>query len=98
MTALKDLIQALLKCADEAEMQSLLEDLCTPKELESIAERWQVARLLEQEIPYREIYQRTGVSTATVTRVARALKEGRGYRLALNRQKFRVSGQGETNV
>ena len=82
----KELFKAILSCSNTEELQDFLEDLCTPNELESISERWQVARLLEEEIPYREIYERTGVSTATVTRVARALKEGCGYRNVLKRQ------------
>jgi TrpR-related protein YerC/YecD len=82
----KELFKAILSCSNAQELQDFLEDLCTPNELESISERWQVARLLEEEIPYREIYERTGVSTATVTRVARALKEGCGYRNVLKRQ------------
>ena len=47
-----------------------------------------MAKLLDREMPYREIYQRTGVSTATVTRVARALTHGEsGYRRILDRLK-----------
>lgn len=50
-----------------------------------MADRWKTAKLLEESIPYREIYEKTGVSTATVTRVARSLSMGSGgYRLALD--------------
>jgi len=63
-------------------------DLCTPAELAALTDRWRVARLVEQGVPYREIYERTGVSTATITRVARCLQYGvGGYRHALERIK-----------
>jgi len=51
-----------------------------------MAHRWQVARLLEQGLPYLEIAERTGASTTTVTRVAHWLRHGEGgYRRALDR-------------
>ena len=51
-----------------------------------MAHRWHVARLLALELPYLEIAQRTGASTATVTRVANWLRHGEGgYRAALDR-------------
>jgi TrpR-related protein YerC/YecD len=76
----------LLKTADEA--RRFLRDLATPGELQALAERWRVARLLnEGEKSYREISAETGVSTTTVTRVARFLtqEEHQGYRLVLDR-------------
>ncbi len=82
------LAQALcaLRTADEA--RALLADLCTPAEVHSLAERWHVARLLDAgKLTYREIHDATGVSTTTIVRVARFLKqeENRGYRLLLDR-------------
>ena len=69
-----------------AEAERFFRDLCTLSELEAMAHRWQVARLLEQGLPYLEIAQRTGASTTTVTRVAHWLRHGEGgYRLALDR-------------
>lgn len=63
-----------------------LRDLCTLTELKAMAERWEVVQLVAQEIPYREISQRTGASTTTVTRVAHWLHHGEGgYRLALEK-------------
>ena len=76
---------ASLKTRDEVER--FLRDLCTRSELEAMAHRWEVARLLEQGLPYLEIAERTGASTTTVTRVAHWLKHGEGgYRLALDRR------------
>ena len=75
---------ASLKSVDETER--FLRDLCTLSELEAMAHRWQVARLLEQGLPYLEIAERTGASTTTVTRVAHWLRHGEGgYRSALDR-------------
>jgi TrpR-related protein YerC/YecD len=77
---------AELESSEQAER--FLRDLCTLAELEAMAHRWQVARLVEQGLPYLEVAQRTGASTTTVTRVAHWLRHGEGgYRLALDRSK-----------
>jgi TrpR-related protein YerC/YecD len=74
----------LLKTAEDFEKFFI--DLCTPKELKDMAGRWLTARLLSEGLPYRQIYEQTGVSTVTVTRVARSLETGAGgYRLLLGR-------------
>jgi TrpR-related protein YerC/YecD len=68
-------------------MTRLLRDLCTPAEIRSIAERWHVARLLDgTDLSYRDIHDATGVSTTTIVRVARFLRQEphRGYRAALD--------------
>ena len=68
----------------------MLAALCTPAETHSLAERWHVARLLDEgKLTYREIHEATGVSTTTVVRVARFLKQEEfgGYRAIL--AKFR---------
>jgi len=78
----------MLESADDA--RSLLADLCTPAEVSSLAERWHVARLLDEgELTYREIHEATGVSTTTIVRVARFLRQedNRGYRRLLDRLK-----------
>jgi TrpR-related protein YerC/YecD len=76
---------ASLRSADEA--GRFLRDLCTLSELEAMAHRWQVARLLEEGLPYLEISRRTHASTTTVTRVAHWLRHGEdGYRLLLDRR------------
>jgi len=77
------LLDALLAMRTPAEMKALLDDLCTPAELEAIADRWRVVPLLLEETPYREIHDRTGVSVTTIGRIARCLSFGAGgYRLA----------------
>ena len=81
-----DLFDAIKTLRTRAEVEHFLRDLCTLSELEAMAHRWQVARLLEVGLPYLEIAQRTGASTTTVTRVAHWLRHGEGgYRLALDR-------------
>ena len=60
-----------------------LRDLCTRSELEAMAQRWEVAQLVDQGVPYLQIAQRTGASTATVTRVAQWLHHGEGGYLAV---------------
>lgn len=82
-----DLCAALLTPRSVEEMRLLLVDLCTPAEIRTLAERWHVARLLDRdELSYREIQEATGVSTTTVVRVARFLKQEphQGYRRALD--------------
>lgn len=84
------LCAALLTLKDGAEMRRFLRDLTTPGELQALAERWRVARLLDAGAKsYREISADTGVSTTTVTRVARFLsqEDHQGYRLVLDRLK-----------
>ena len=72
------------------EVEAFCRDLCTLSELEAMAHRWQVARLLEEGLPYLEISRRTHASTTTVTRVAHWLRHGEdGYRLLLDRMKGR---------
>ena len=86
----EDLAAALASLRSDAEARLLLRDLCTPAEIRTLAERWQVARLLDQgQLTYREIHDATGVSTTTIVRVARFLKEEQngGYRLLLDRLK-----------
>lgn len=82
-----DLCSALLTPEDVPAMERLLLDLCTPAEIRTLAERWHVARLLDGTgLSYREIHDATGVSTTTVVRVARFLREERngGYRRAID--------------
>ncbi len=80
------LFGAVAKLKNVEECSNFLKDLCTPAELQALVDRWQVVKLLEQDIPYRQIHDMTGVSVTTVGRVARFLSEGfGGYRTALSR-------------
>ncbi len=63
-----------------------MRDLCTRKELEEMSHRWEAVKLLDQGIPYREISDRTGLSTATITRINQWLQHGTGgYRAMLSK-------------
>lgn len=84
------LVRAILSLETEAEVKAFLDDLCTPSELRAFAERFKVARLLDEgQSSYREISEKTGASTTTVTRVARFLRDmpHQGYRRVLDRLK-----------
>ena len=76
----------LIAKIDSAELiTKLLTDLCTPAELEALADRWAVVRALKTGASYRVINAQTGVSLTTITRVARHLKQqDSGYNLAIN--------------
>lgn len=83
-----DLADALVLLGNKAEARALLADLCTPAEIHTLAERWHVAKLLDAgEMTYREIHDATGVSTTTIVRVARFLRQedNGGYRALLDR-------------
>lgn len=84
--AMKELFQAIMLIKDEKECKKFMRDLCTINELKGMAERLQVAKLIQQNIPYRLIAKQTGSSTATITRVAQWLNHGMGgYKNILNR-------------
>ena len=85
--SIRGLAEALLLLRTPGQAERFLRDLCTPGELGAMADRWKVAQLVDRGVPYREIYERTGVSTATITRVARSLTMGSdGYRSVLDQQ------------
>lgn len=80
------LFNAVLSLETIEEAAAFFRDLCTRRELSDMSHRWQVAQLLDEGLPYREISERTGASTATITRINQWLRHGSGgYRLALDR-------------
>lgn len=82
---LEQLLAALTAISDVETMRSFLRDLCTVAELDAMAQRLQVASLVQAGVPYLEISKRTGASTATVTRVAHWLRYGEGgYRAVID--------------
>jgi TrpR-related protein YerC/YecD len=82
LQGLDALAQALASLDSPAAVRRFLEDLCTPAELEAMADRWSVVPLLIRQVAYREIHEQTGVSVTTIGRVARSLGMGDGYRTA----------------
>lgn len=88
--AFKDLIEALLSLKNADECRRFLIDICTPKEIADLSDRWQIARLLDAgNMSYREIHAQTGVSVTTIGRVARFLQQEnyKGYRTLIDRMK-----------
>jgi TrpR-related protein YerC/YecD len=80
------LYQAILTLRTSDECRAFFRDLCTPAELQALADRWAVVALLQENLPYREIHRLTGVSVTTIGRVARYLTAGNGgYALAAER-------------
>lgn len=81
-----ELVAAFVRLRDPDVVAAFLRDLCTSAELDAMGQRLQVARLVDEGVPYQEISRRTGASTATVTRVAQWLHHGEGgYRMVLKR-------------
>lgn len=80
------LAEAFLAMKTKEEMYSLFEDICTIAELKAMSQRLEVAGMLKDGVPYSDIVEQTGVSTATISRVNRALNYGAdGYKTALKR-------------
>lgn len=80
------LISALLTLRTVEEYRAFLRDLCTPAELQAMADRWAVVECLRRGLPYREVHRQTAVSMTTIGRVARYLAQGSGgYALAAQR-------------
>ncbi len=80
------LMQAVLALKDEDEAYRFFEDLCTIAEIQAMAQRLTVATMLRDGVKYHEIAQRTGASTATISRVNRAKEYGAdGYNRVLKK-------------
>ncbi|OCH97414.1 YerC/YecD family TrpR-related protein [Legionella jamestowniensis] len=84
--SIRHLMQAISSIKNQEEAIAFFTDLCTPAEIEAMADRWEVVPLLRKNIPYRTIHEQTGVSVTTITRVARCLTLGSGgYQLIADR-------------
>jgi Trp operon repressor len=82
------LAKAFLLCKSEQDVENFLLDLCTPSEIKDLKERWLVCQTLYyEELSYRQIHQKLGVSLTTIGRVARFLKDEKnfGYKNILNK-------------
>ena len=84
----RDLIRAILSLKNEQEVEHYLTDICTVNEVATLAQRQQVAFLLKDDLTYNEIEEKTGASTATISRVKRSLLQGgEGYEVVYGRIK-----------
>jgi TrpR-related protein YerC/YecD len=68
--------EAILTLENKDECYKFFSDACTPKEIDTIAQRFAVAKMLNEKKVYNEIIEKTGASTATISRVSRAINEG----------------------
>ena len=82
------LFECILSLETVEECYDFFEDLCTPREIEEMSKRIRAARMLAENSVYTEVVNETGLSTATISRVNRCLKEGSdGYATVLSRVK-----------
>ena len=81
-----ELLRAILSLETVEEAYEFFEDLCTVNEMVATKQRFEVAKMLREERTYQDIADETGASSATISRVNRALNYGNdGYDLVLNR-------------
>lgn len=84
--AVDHLFEAVLSLKDKEECYSFFEDLCTVNEILSLSQRFEVAAMLRNHNTYLEIAEKTGASTATISRVNRSLNYGNdGYEMVFER-------------
>lgn len=81
-----ELFKAIITLEDEEDCYRFFEDICTINEIHAIAQRLQVAKLLNEKKTYSEIEERTSASTATISRINKCLLYGAdGYKRVLER-------------
>ncbi|HET7616430.1 MAG TPA: YerC/YecD family TrpR-related protein [Bacillales bacterium] len=84
--SLDQLFEAIMSLKDKEECYRFFDDLCTMGEIQSLAQRLEVARMLQEGFTYHKIEAETGASTATISRVKRCLNYGNdGYQMTLDR-------------
>jgi len=80
------LFRAILSLQSMEECYTFFEDVCTINEIQSLSQRFEVAKLLREKQTYLEIAEKTGASTATISRVNRSLNYGNdGYDMVFRR-------------
>ena len=90
--AVDHLFEAILTLENKEECYAFFEDLCTVNELLSLTQRFEVASMLRDQKTYLEIAEKTGASTATISRVNRSLNYGNdGYDMVFKRMSKRKS-------
>jgi len=84
----QELFEVIPRLENAEECARFFRDLCTLTELKAMGERWQVAQMVSEEVPYRRISRETGASTATITRIAHWLRHGEGgYQMMLEEKR-----------
>lgn len=85
-----ELFEGILKLESIEECYRFFEDICTIKEIQAMAQRLQVAKLLSENKTYNEIEEKTNASTATISRINRSLSYGAdGYNIVLKKLGYR---------
>lgn len=77
---IQQLFETITSIKSEEDCRLFFDDLCTNKEIEQMAQRWQAAKLLNQGLTYNQVIEQTDISSATLSRVSRALQYGDGYK------------------
>ncbi|MCI7814743.1 MAG: YerC/YecD family TrpR-related protein [Lachnospiraceae bacterium] len=92
--AVDNLFEAILNLKNKEECYLFFEDVCTVNELLSFSQRFEVAKMLREHKTYLEIAEKTGASTATISRVNRSLNYGSdGYEMVFNRMEKKETEQ-----
>lgn len=82
----QDLLKAIVALQNTEEAEKFLGDLLTQEEINEFSARWQVARMLSNNVPYSTIEEQTGMSSTTIARISKWLKKGmNGYNLIIGR-------------
>jgi TrpR-related protein YerC/YecD len=83
-----DLIKVFLSLKNEDELKAFFRDLMSERDLREFAMRWEVAKMLDADVPYSQIQEKTGAATDTISKISRWLKEGcGGYKMMIDRFK-----------
>jgi len=77
---IKELFAVITEVNTEEECMELFEDLCTKQEIEKMAQRIRAAKLLKEGKTYNQVIEETDISSATLSRVSKALRYGKGYK------------------
>jgi len=93
----EELFKAILGLRNAFEAAAFFRDLLTEKEILEFSQRWKVARMLSEKVPYSEIGNITWMSPRTIARIQKWLKSGKGgYRLAIHRLEQKAGEESAT--
>jgi TrpR-related protein YerC/YecD len=92
------LYEAIASITSATEARQFLQDLCTPAEIQAMADRWRVVGLIKQQKSYRQISQETGVSVTTIGRVARCIMFGANGYNAIYQRLEQINQDVETTI
>ena len=79
------LFETIAKISSAEDCHAFFDDLCTYKEIDAMAQRLRAAQLLQNGATYEQIIKQTDISSATLSRVSKSLKYGKGYKKILGK-------------